>query len=123
MPGVCDRILAPAPPGNYELETSSADSTNDVTLTGSHSVNGVVVATWTQSSLFNQTIPIAVHAGESHQTILQATFKNDATVTVSMKRNGSDAVPPCTLTRSGNDQSAIALIAAGSDSSTTGGQE
>jgi hypothetical protein len=101
------------------LLVSSASGPNEVTVTGSRSIDGAILATWVHSEIMNQPKDIVVAAGERHQVLVQASFTSDATVTVTMRRDGVDVVPPCTLTQIGNDQCAIALIAA-SDQGDTG---
>ncbi|MDX1430322.1 MAG: hypothetical protein R3282_08545 [Rhodothermales bacterium] len=112
MSGVCDRIFSPAPTGTYQLEVASSDGGSNVTISGRHGVDGLEVESWTQSDLLNQTIDLEVRDSERHQIVVLATFVTDATVVVTVRRNGAEVVPPCTLTRDGNDQAAVALLAA-----------
>jgi len=110
---VCDRIIAPADPGDYTLHVTQ-DGTID-TVRGVRALNGQEVETWTHEDLVvNGPQQIRINPDEEHIVQVFGTFGNDDTFTVELKLNEA-TVATCTLTRDGDTISSMSLITRAED--------
>ena len=110
---VCDKVISPAAPGDYTLHVTQVGTTD--TVHGVHGLNGAEVEAWTHADLVaDGPQTIVVGSGDRHALLVLATFANDDTFTVELRR-GDTAVATCVLTKNGYTSSSMSLIAAEDD--------
>ena len=105
---VCDKVIAPANTGDYELKVTQEGTTD--TVQGARGINGHEVEKWTHQNLIeNGPQRFTVNSGERHNVQVFGTFQNDDTFTVELHHGGA-VVATCVLTRDGDTSSNMDLI-------------
>jgi hypothetical protein len=110
----CRQFKTGASAGAYQLEVKSNDQ--NVTVQGTHGINGEPHEQWDNAALLNKTQSFTVQGAERHQTVVVATFAPNAAaaaaVTVKIVHDGDDVMPACVLTPSGNTISVMSVLPA-----------
>jgi hypothetical protein len=110
---VCEKIIAPAQLGEYELHVSQ-NGTSDA-VHGARAVNGVEVETWTHSDLVeNSPQRFIVNEGERHSIKVFGTFIADDIFNVDLRYAG-DSVGTCELKKDGDTSSSMGIVAPSGD--------